>query len=438
MDMLFIKMIEVSVNIFESVITVEFVTKMNETKYHGRKRHIAAGLIFLLLTINAEIFNYITYFSEAMTYVGLVIIFLYSLTFLKGKISHRLFSCVIIMFVIAVSNFLTTLAFSLIFNISVEKLMSEFSIYRFVCLLVSKIILFVATRILLNMKIKGIASIPATTVISVIIVPTLTIIVMVIITEVSVNLVPNDRNTFYLLLSLLGMVIINIVFYILLAKLDKEYNLETENRLLKQKNILQLEYVKNTHALNEEIRAIRHDMKNHIIYLKEFFSKGCYEEGLSYANRMVDKIDSTQKLIYTDRVAFDAVVNAKLNEAADKGISVGYNIMCYLDNSMEDDDMVSLMGNILDNAIEASERLQDRKEIFLEVKKARSYLLIIVKNAISEPVLKNNPGLKSTKEDEVNHGLGVKNVRRIVEKYNGLVTYDEKNDEFTCKIMLLV
>lgn len=438
MDMLFIKMVELSVNIFESIITVEFVTRINETKYQGWKKYIAAGFIFLLLTINAEIFNYITHFSEAMTYIGLVIIFLYSLIFLKGKISQRFFSCMTIMFVIAVTNFLTTLAFSIIFDVSVEILMSEFSIYRFACLMVSKTILFVATRILLNLRIKDVSDTSPSMVILVTAVPALTIAVMVIITEVSIHLIYDDRNIFYLLLSLLGMIVINIVFYALLARLDREYRLQTENRLLKQKSSLQLEYITKTHALNEEIRDIKHDMKNQIIYLKEIFTRGSYDEGLSYADRMINKIDSTQKLIYTNRVAFDAVVNSKLCEAADKGISVGYNIMCTLDNNMEDDDMVSLLGNVLDNAIEACESIKCRKEIFIEVKKVRLYLLITVKNTIGESVLKNNSELKSTKEDKLNHGLGIKNVKKIVEKYNGFVTFDEKNDKFSCKVMLLV
>ncbi len=438
MDGLFIQMVEFSVNVFESIITVEFITKMNKTKYQGRKKYIAAGITFLLLMINAEVFNYLRDFPDLMAYFTLIIISIYSLAALKGKTSYKFLSCVTIMFVMVGVNFLTSLIFSILFDVRMEELMNEFSIYRFTCLIVSKIILFVATRIILKFKTEGISNISSIMVASVTAVPLITIAVMVVITEVSLSLEFNDRNIFYLLLSLLGMIVINIVFYVLLARLDREYNLQIENSLLKQKNSLQLEYVTKTHALNEEIRSIRHDMKNQIIYLKEIFAKGSYEEGISYADIMIEKIDSTRKLINTDRFAFDTVVNAKLGEAAAKGITVGYSIMCSLDNKMEDDDYISLLGNILDNAIEACEHARSRKEIYLETKKAHSYLLITVKNTISEPVLKNNPQLKSTKKDETDHGLGIKNVKKIVEKYNGFVTYEEENDEFICKIMLLV
>lgn len=438
MDILFIKIIEILVNVFESIIAVEFVTKMSKTKYSGRKQYLAFVIAFLLLMINAEIFYYLPNFPDLMAYFTLIILFIYSVVALKGKIFYRFFSCVMIMIVTIGVNFITSLIFGIIFNVRIEELMTEFSTYRFACLIVSKIILFVVTRILVRMKTKGISNINPITITSFTAVPIITIAVMVVITEVSIELELNDRNTFYLLLSFVGMIVINIVFYTLLAKLDREYNLKIENRLLKQKNSLQLEYVKNTNALNEEIRAIRHDMKNRIIYLKEIFLNGSYEEGISYADNMIEKIDSMHKQIYTGRFAFDAVVNTKLMEAGDKNISVVYNIMCSLDNNIEDDDLVSLIGNIFDNAIEACECVQGRKEIYLEAKKAHSYLLITIKNTVRESVLKNNPQLKSTKKDVINHGLGTKNVKKIVERYNGFVTYEEENDEFVCKVMLLV
>lgn len=298
MEELFVQTVEFLVNGFESFITVEFVTKMNETKYRGRKKYIAAGITFLLLMVNAEIFYYMEDFSEFMTYIGLIIIFIYSMVALTGRITYRFFLCVTIIFVIVGINFLILLIFSVIFNVRIEELMNEFNIYRFACLITTKIILFVVTRILLKLKTEGISTICPITVVSVTAVPLITIAVMV--------------------------------------------------------------------------------------------------------------------------------------------ISVGYNIMCSLDNCMEDDDLVSLLGNVLDNAMEACEHVQRRKEIYLEVKKARSYLLLTVKNTISKPVLNNNPELKSTKEDKINHGFGIKNVKKIVEKYNGFVTYDEKDDKFICKTMLLV
>ena len=437
MNELFIHTIEFLINAFESFIAVEYVISMNEAKYQGRKQHIVAICAFLLLLINAEVFNYLRNVPDIMAYLSLGILFIYCMIALKGKIPYRFFSCVTIILVIVGVNFLTSLIFSMSFDVRVEELFNEFSIYRLSCLIISKIILYVVTRILLKFKIEGISNIRPITVASVAAVPLTTIAVMVIITEVSFSIEFNDRNTFYLLLSFIGMIIINIVFYVLISMLEKEYIIHTENRLLKQKNTLQLEYVTRTNALNEEIRTIRHDMKNQIVYLKELFAKS-YEEGMSYADNMIDKINSMQKLINTDRFAFDAVVNTKFGEAADKGISIVYNITCSLDNSMEDDDMVSLLGNVLDNAIEACEQVQGRKEIYLEVKEAGSYLLIVVKNTISQSVMENNPDLNSTKKDKGYHGLGTKSVKKIAEKYNGFVTYEDKSDEFVFKIMLLV
>lgn len=137
-------------------------------------------------------------------------------------------------------------------------------------------------------------------------------------------------------------------------------------------------------------------------------------------------------------MAFDAILNAKLYEATAKGISFEYKILCSLENRMEDDDMVSLLGNVIDNAIEACEHVKGKKRIQFEVKREQAYLIFIVKNSIENSVLKDNPKLKTTKNDKGIHGLGIKSIKKIVEKYDGFVNNDEKDNEFICKIMILI
>lgn len=438
MGITLINFVEFLVNVFESYITLEFVTKYNKSKYEGVKKYFIAIFTMALLIVNATIFNFITYFSEAMSYISIGIIFIYSITATYGKVKQSFFSCITIILVIIVSNFFATIIFSMIFGISVENLMSEFSVYRFSCLVVSKIILFIITRIMLELRLKGLKNIPSSTIISITLVPILTITVMVIITKASIYLGKDGKTIFYLLLAFIGMIVINIIFYILLVKLEKEFSIEIENRLLKQKISLQYEYVKKAQILYEEIRTIRHDMKNHMVYLKENILNKNYEESLLYMEQLINKIDNTQKLIYTDNFAFDAIVNSKFNEAHNKGIKISYNITCSLCNTIENNDLVSLLGNVLDNAIEACEKLSVKKEIELNVKKEGVYLFIEVKNSIEESILKHNPKFESMKTDKINHGLGVKSIKAIANKYDGLVKYEEENKDLYCNVMIKI
>ncbi len=438
MNIYFANAVELLVNVFESYIIVEFVTKYNDSKYEGAKKNFIAAFTIILLIINATIFNQITFFTEIMSYLSLGIIFIYSIYAMNGKIKQKLLSCIVIIFVIIISNFFTTLIFSMIFDINIEYLMSEFTVYRFSCLIISKIILFILTRILLDIKLKGLKNIPTSTVIFVLTVPILSIITMVIITEASIFVVSDNKTILYLFSAFMGMLIINIIFYILLSKLEKENSIKLENKLLKQKNTLQYEYVKKTEILYEEIRTIKHDMKNHMIYLRENMINKNYEECISYTEHLINKIDSIQKLVHTDSIAFDSIVNAKFNEANEKNIELSYNITCSLSNKIEEDHMITLIGNLLDNSIEACQKLSGKKEIELNIKEEKNYLFIETINTIGNSILKDNPELESTKKDTHNHGLGIKSIKRIVLKYDGLIKYTEKNNKIYCNIMLKI
>lgn len=438
MNIYFVNVVELLVNIFESYIIVEFVTKYNDSKYVGSKKYFAAAFTIVLLIINASIFNYISVFTEIMSYISLGIVFIYSIFAVNGKTKQKLLSCIIIMFIIIISNFFTTLIFSMIFNISIEYLISEFTVYRFSCLIISKIILFILTRFLLEIKLKDLKNIPTSTIIFISTVPVLSIITMVIITEASIYAASDNRTIIYMFSAFMGMLIINIIFYILLCKLEKENSIKLENNLLKQKNTLQYEYVKKTEILYEEIRTIKHDMRNHIIYLRENIINKKYEECLSYMEHLITKIDSIQKLMHTDCAAFDTIVNAKFNEANKRNIELSYNIICSLSNKIEDADMITLMGNLLDNAIEACKESSNIKEIQINIKEEKSYLFIEIINTIEKSILKNNPELLSTKIDTHNHGLGIKSIKKIVFKYDGVIKYTENNNKIYCNIMLKI
>ena len=99
-------------------------------------------------------------------------------------------------------------------------------------------------------------------------------------------------------------------------------------------------------------------------------------------------------------------------------------------------DIVCLLSNAIDNAIEASAK-ENNKRMDINIYKKKSYLCISVTNRISESVLGRNKQLKTTKvENTQNHGYGVKSCRDIIEKYNGMEKFENSNDEFKVRIML--
>ena len=129
------------------------------------------------------------------------------------------------------------------------------------------------------------------------------------------------------------------------------------------------------------------------------------------------------------------VLKIKLNYAKEKGILVS----CLIDTDFagfDADDLVNLLANSLDNAIESSLQQKKRKEIAIAIKNKRNYLWIEIKNAISSSVLQKNAKLLTTKANRKYHGFGTESIRNLVEKYDGGTEYYEKDGWFVLEIKI--
>ena len=109
---------------------------------------------------------------------------------------------------------------------------------------------------------------------------------------------------------------------------------------------------------------------------------------------------------------------------------INYDIL----NNINDEDIAVLFGNIFDNAIEAAEKVED-KFISLEIQKQGAYISIYMENSFDGLF---DPELKSRKGEKHEHGIGMKNVRRIVEEYNGMMKCFVEENIFCCDILLKV
>lgn len=94
-----------------------------------------------------------------------------------------------------------------------------------------------------------------------------------------------------------------------------------------------------------------------------------------------------------------------------------------------------ILGNLIDNAIEncSSNYI---KQIKINIGEYQNNYYIKIQNSISKPILKNNPNLKSTKNNSTNHGCGIKNITSLIKKYNGIIDFSEDNYFFIVKIII--
>ena len=184
------------------------------------------------------------------------------------------------------------------------------------------------------------------------------------------------------------------------------------------------------HELHENVRGLKHDMKNHMLVLATFLEEENYTAAQDYTSEILDRLNAIHSYIATDNSLLNHVLNQKLETARSKKIAIKAEIENLSFRRMESMDFTALLSNLLDNAIEACEKETD-KDLQIVIGTRRGYDTILVKNRIARSVLSDNPNLRTDKEDKDRHGMGVKKIRELTEKYEGLCDFYEE-DKFFC------
>ena len=215
-------------------------------------------------------------------------------------------------------------------------------------------------------------------------------------------------------------------------------NVESSRKQLMKINALNercIEYQKNYYInvmkKDEELRAFKHDVKKHMVALGILLEQKKYSEMEEYLNDIRD-ILKTDIVYNTGNSIADYIINANIREIMDKGPIDVQIIGKFKQNiALSNTDICVIFANIFDNAKEAILDYQGKRILQVEIRNYREKLYITIKN--SSPERNYQEGI-STKADKENHGYCMKNVHQIVEKYNGSIETEWKNDVFTTSI----
>jgi sensor histidine kinase regulating citrate/malate metabolism len=175
-------------------------------------------------------------------------------------------------------------------------------------------------------------------------------------------------------------------------------------------------------------REIRHDMKNHIISLKGIAENGDREQLLNYLEKMTDALEEATYISFSKNSAVDAIINEKLLIAQKNNISTHFDILPLNSENVPSMDICTILSNALDNAIEACLKIDNPTERYINVRiTADNGIFISVANPTAHPPKKRAGVIISSKNDKENHGLGLKSIKRTVEKHNGdiLIKYEK-------------
>ena len=183
-------------------------------------------------------------------------------------------------------------------------------------------------------------------------------------------------------------------------------------------------------------KQFQHDLKNRLQVLNEIADSGNLPELKKYLAEMAEKHRGHEVFSNTGNLIIDSIINSKLQDALEIGIEVEASVILPVTIEINSDDMVVILGNLLDNAIEACQRMTSSKYIKLFIKYEEGCLIICIKNTFDQIINKNGENFITRKEDSGLHGLGIKSVKSTIEKYSGLMEIASQGSEFAVDIIL--
>lgn len=185
-------------------------------------------------------------------------------------------------------------------------------------------------------------------------------------------------------------------------------------------------------------KQFRHDWKNRIQVIQNLVATGNLEELKTYLSFVETKISAMQRYSTTCNLSIDAVINSKLTQAAQKNIEISTSIAIPARLEIDEDDLIVILSNLLDNAIEANEYVDQKKKIDLIFQYENGCLLLKLKNSYNQGIIVKNGSLLSRKQNKSLHGIGLKSVKTTVEKYHGIMEIETTQDIFCVTIMIYV
>ena len=259
-------------------------------------------------------------------------------------------------------------------------------------------------------------------------------IIAMIITSGSVKNQKQENVFLVIAFCLAGMNIV--VFYLINDILKRETKIR-ENKIFQIKVQNQTDMYRTVSENFAKQRRMTHEYKNQILCIESLIAAKNYDELEEYVSKVSGHLSTELDYIKTNNVIVDAILNSKYREILDKKIVFIFKINDLSEIGICDEDIVVILSNLLNNAIEACEKCNEKKVIKMKFVKEKDNVIISVKNTYDgELVIEDGEIQTSKKQDIDEHGIGIKNIIDVISKYQGSYAIQNNENEFYFSIII--
>ncbi len=263
------------------------------------------------------------------------------------------------------------------------------------------------------------------------ILPITTIILSILMYQVIIVIDSSDLKLTFVFANMF-LILSNTITFEIIHNQNKLTKSEYELKLLKDNINEQTKHYVNLQSSHEEIRQLRHNLRSICIGTIAELKSGKIENAILELQNSIDITERSSKAIDTGHPSIDAIVENKLNKCDELKISTNISYQYAEPITINEIEIAVIIGNILDNAIEACQKVTDiNKEIWGSITVDKQNIIINIKNTAESS---NN--LKTSKADKKSHGYGLKSITHIAKKYNGYAKFLFDNNIFTSYVIL--
>ena len=227
-----------------------------------------------------------------------------------------------------------------------------------------------------------------------------------------------------------------LLLLLLFRKIIIDNKLEAQNELIKNKLDIEYTYYLSIKESHMKVKKIYHDINNHILCMDKLNNT---KEVNEYINSLKDEIKEFKYIYNTENMILDIILNEKSIICMEKGIKFNCDINLSKVNFIKPIDILSIFSNILDNAIEACEKI-DNKDIkkYIKIKGTinKSYFIIKCENSKINSIKRNKNLLLTDKKDKFFHGIGLQSIKSSVQKYGGDILFEDEKYKFILTIYI--
>ncbi|MGL9730086.1 sensor histidine kinase [Enterococcus sp. DIV0756] len=235
------------------------------------------------------------------------------------------------------------------------------------------------------------------------------------------------------LFLVLRFLVLIILFYFYFKHVETTARENYELQLNGQKHLLMEEYYRKIDNYHNEVRIIKHDMKNQLLNLEGYLREENISQARTQLGAYLSELTSIENFYFTSYQPLNLFIGHKYTKAQDQQIKCIFEINLPPTIEIAENDIISLVGNVLDNAIEACEHCNHERFIHLNLELKKGCMLLMCENSTDG----KHKSLSTRKKVNLTHGIGMTSIKKIVEKYNGEMDYKWSENKFLLELTLI-